>query len=385
MVAPGSLQLPPLSLYVHLPWCERKCPYCDFNSHEVEDLPEQAYIDALLRDLETEIPAVQGRAIGSIFIGGGTPSLFSGAAISRLLRGISNLLPLSSDCEITMEANPGSAEVQRFAAYRAAGVNRLSLGIQSFDTSALQRLGRVHNPEQALAAISLAKTAGFARVNLDLMHGLPEQTSANAQRDLEIAIGQDTEHLSWYQLTIEPNTAFQRRPPSLPDEDVLGDIQAAGEQLLGAARFSAYEVSAWSRDSQAQCRHNLNYWGFGDYLAIGAGAHGKCSERETGRISRYWKTRTPRDYLSRDSDFRAGQRVLTAEELPGEFMMNALRLTEGVPSSWFTARTGLEIASIAATLNSLQSRELVSWSEEGHIAPSALGRRFLDAVVAEFF
>jgi len=379
----AGLTLPPLALYVHLPWCERKCPYCDFNSHETQQLPEQAYIEALLRDLDSELPRLQGRSLTSIFIGGGTPSLFSAGAIARLMRGIGDAVSLSSDCEVTLEANPGSAEVSRFAGYRDAGVNRLSIGVQSFDSAALNALGRVHDCEQALAAAGIAKAAGFTHINLDLMHGLPGQSPAQAAADVIQALAQSTGHLSWYQLTIEPNTRFHRQPPVLPDDDALADIQAHGEILLEGAGFARYEVSAWSRPG-SQCRHNLNYWTFGDFLAIGAGAHGKHTCGDSGVIERYWKTRKPDDYLARSDDFVAGSRQLGETELAGEFMLNALRLEAGFTPMLFESRTGLPVHDLAAPLERMIADSLLEQDLHG-IRATPLGRRFLDTVVAEFF
>jgi len=377
------MQPPPLALYIHLPWCERKCPYCDFNSHEARVIPQEAYVDALLRDLEGDLELAQGRPVATLFIGGGTPSLFSPGAISRLLAGIGSLLQLSPDLEATMEANPGSAEAGKFAGFRAAGITRLSLGIQSFDDACLQALGRVHNSDQARAAIEYARAAGFASFNIDLMHGLPGQSAAAAETDLRTALAFAPPHLSWYQLTIEPNTVFHKRPPQLPSEDALADIQQAGEALLAAAGYGQYEVSAYSRPG-LRCRHNLNYWSFGDYLGIGAGAHGKITDAD-GRIQRYHKTRQPGDYLAASSGtFTTGSRELERADIVGEFMLNALRLNEGFTRDLFEARTGLDFAVIEPQLLKLQERELIVCDHRG-IRASALGRRFLDSVIAEFF
>jgi oxygen-independent coproporphyrinogen-3 oxidase len=374
------MRLPPLGLYIHLPWCQRKCPYCDFNSHEVVDIPEPRYIDALLRDLHNDLPLVQGREVETVFIGGGTPSLFSAASIRTLLNEIANRLELATDVEITMEANPGSAEAKKFRALREAGINRLSLGIQSFDDEQLQALGRVHDSEQAFAAIESAQHAGFDSLNLDLMHGLPGQTLERAERDLLSAIAAGPGHLSWYQLTIEPNTVFHKRPPVLPHEDVLGDIQDRGEQLLSENGYGQYEVSAYSRDG-FQCRHNRNYWTFGDYLGIGAGAHGKITFSDA-HIERYAKRRQPDEYMS--ANFVAGSRTLAADELVGEFMMNALRLNEGFTLAHFNTRTGLDNSVLENRLDSLYRRDLLVF-DGGAIRTTGLGRRFLDSVVAEFF
>lgn len=375
------MQLPPLSLYVHLPWCERKCPYCDFNSHEIAEIPEHDYVTALLRDLERDAPLAAGRRIETLFIGGGTPSLFSAEAIDRLLQGLRQRLDFAPGFEATLEANPGSAEARKFRGFREAGINRLSLGIQSFDDDKLRALGRVHDREQALAAIDYARAAGFDSFNMDLMHGLPGQDEQDALDDLQTAIGCAPLHLSWYQLTIEPNTAFHKDPPLLPVEDALGAIQDAGEQLLASANYRQYEVSAYSQPS-AQCRHNRNYWEFGDYLALGAGAHGKLS-RADGSVLRYSKTRGPRDYL-RAAQPTAESRVVAAEDLPGEFMLNALRLNDGFLFSEFEARTGHSRDSLQPQLGELAGRGLLEISPRG-VAASPLGRRFLDSVIAEFF
>lgn len=377
------LELPPLGLYIHLPWCERKCPYCDFNSHEISVVPQTAYVDALLVDFQQELLNIQGREISSVFIGGGTPSLFSADSIARLLQGIAAMATLATGVEITMEANPSSAEADKFLGFRQAGVTRLSLGIQSFDDTKLQALGRVHSSEQALAAIEFARAANFTSFNIDLMHGLPGQSAQDASTDLETAIACQPAHLSWYQLTIEPNTVFHKRPPLLPVEDALADIQEHGEQLLAQNGFSQYEVSAYSR-AGFQCRHNHNYWSFGDYLAIGAGAHGKISFSD-GRILRYAKTRAPADYLgAANSQHPATSKYIATQDLAGEFMLNALRLNSGFSIDTFASRTGLEAAALEPLLGQLIDRELLQQDSAG-VRTTPLGRRFLDTVVAEFF
>lgn len=373
----------PLSLYIHLPWCERKCPYCDFNSHELRDLPEADYVDALLRDLEGDLALAQGRTIETLFIGGGTPSLFSAREIARLLTGVGSLLNLSPELEATMEANPGSSEAGKFEDFRAAGINRLSLGIQSFDDSCLQALGRVHNSDQAQAAIEHARAAGFDNLNIDLMHGLPGQSVTAAEADLRTALAFQPSHLSWYQLTIEPNTLFHKHPPLLPIEDELADIQQLGEAVLAAAGFSQYEVSAYSAPT-FRCRHNLNYWSFGDYLGIGAGAHGKVSYSD-GRIERYAKTRQPGAYLAaRGGGFTASGQTLSPEDARGEFMLNALRLNDGFTREQFTVRTGLDASILEPTLQRFERERLLGVEGE-QIKTTELGRRFLDTVVAGFF
>jgi putative oxygen-independent coproporphyrinogen III oxidase len=376
------MTLPPLSLYIHLPWCERKCPYCDFNSHEVDAIPEAQYIDALLRDLAHDTHLTQGRKIESIFIGGGTPSLFSADAIKQLMKSMHEIVEVNTQAEITMEANPGSAEALKFEGFRTAGINRLSLGIQSFDDECLSALGRVHNSAQALAAIDHAKAAGFDNINLDLMHGLPGQSLESAKRDLDMAVAADTNHLSWYQLTIEPNTVFYNRVPTLPDEAELGDIQSMGEVVFLKGGFEQYEVSAYCKNSRRSA-HNLNYWRFGDYLGIGAGAHGKITSRD-GSIRRYAKRRQPDQYMkSPEGGHSSEHRALPEEDLPGEFILNALRLNEGFGFDLFSTRTGLNPACIASKVESLQERGLLEVVDE-RIRATETGRRFLDTVITEF-
>jgi putative oxygen-independent coproporphyrinogen III oxidase len=373
----------PLGLYIHLPWCERKCPYCDFNSHEASVVPEQQYIAALLRDFQQDLPLLQGRPIETLFIGGGTPSLFSAAAIEQLLRGVAALAPLSPQLEATMEANPGSAEAGKFRGFREAGITRLSLGIQSFNDDQLLSLGRVHNSDQAHAAIEFARDAGFDSFNIDLMHGLPGQSMGSAQSDLQTALNYQPPHLSWYQLTIEPNTVFHKRPPQLPLEDELADIQEQGEQLLADAGYAQYEVSAYSQPG-FQCRHNLNYWSFGDYLGIGAGAHGKITLAD-GRIQRYSKKRQPDEYLAAaPQEFTASRHVLDANEASGEFMLNALRLNSGFTLQQFETRTGQNAAELAPQLDSFYQRGLLV-NDGDRVKATQIGRRFLDNVIAEFF
>ncbi len=374
------MSLPPLSLYIHLPWCERKCPYCDFNSHESSHIPEQTYVTALLQDLDADLAMAAGRKIQTLFIGGGTPSLFSAESISRLIEGLGKRLELAPDIEATMEANPGSAEADKFLGFRQAGINRLSLGIQSFQDEKLRALGRVHDREQAHAAIGYAKAAHFNSFNIDLMHGLPGQTEADAIFDLETALSFNPPHLSWYQLTIEPNTIFNKRPPTLPVEDALADIQDQGEMLLEKHGYGQYEVSAYSRPGM-ECRHNLNYWSFGDYLALGAGAHGKVTSAD-GSIKRYAKTRAPQDYLQGEC-YTASERTLDRDEIIGEFMLFALRLNNGFSTRRFEHVTGLPAAELNLKVQSLVNRELLS-HEDDKIRATPLGRRFLDSVIAEF-
>lgn len=331
--------LPPLSLYIHIPWCVRKCSYCDFNSHTATPtLPEVLYIDLLLADLEQELVYAHGRELHSIFFGGGTPSLFSAKALGRLLDGIAARISFSPEIEITLEANPGSAEHGKFTDYRHAGINRLSIGIQSFQEAQLKALGRIHGRQEALAVTKLVRSSGFENFNLDLMYGLPDQSLSAALNDLETAITQAPTHVSWYQLTIEPNTIFWNQPPHLPEDEAIWEIYTQGTALLAAAGYLPYEISAYAQAGSA-ARHNLNYWQFGDFLGIGAGAHAKTSTPE-GQIERRWKTRLPSDYLAQ-KNLLAGVRSLSVQELPFEFLMNTLRLHSGVSINLFETRTGL--------------------------------------------
>jgi len=374
--------LPPLALYVHLPWCVRKCPYCDFNSHERgEALPEREYVAALIADLEALLPSVWNRRIVSIFFGGGTPSLFSPEAIERLLSDIRARVPVEPGAEITLEANPGTVEAGRFRGYRAAGVNRLSLGVQSFDDAMLAQLGRIHSADEAKRAIEIAQ-ASFDNVNLDLMYGLPGQTLAMARADAGEAVRWETAHLSAYQLTIEPNTAFYRRPPVLPEHDLAADMQAAYENALAEAGFEHYETSAFARPG-VRCRHNLNYWEFGDYLGIGAGAHGKVSFAD--RVTRHARIKQPKQYLEaamRGASL-AEDRVLDPRELPFEFMLNALRLTQGFAPALYGERTGLALASVEPVLRDAEQRGLLE-RDPSRIRPTERGRRFLNELLQLF-
>jgi oxygen-independent coproporphyrinogen-3 oxidase len=376
--------LPPLSLYVHFPWCVEKCPYCDFNSHPARQPPDQTvYVDALLADLDQDLSLAADRPLASIFMGGGTPSLFDPAQIARLLDGIAGRLSLADDLEVTLEANPGTLEAGRFAGYRAAGVNRLSIGVQSLSSDKLKALGRIHGPGEAVSAAEAAREAGFRSFNLDLMFGLPKQTLAEALDDLRQALELQPPHLSWYQLTLEPNTAFAHRPPPLPDDDLLWDMQEAGQALLAEAGLRQYEISAYAREGH-RCRHNLNYWSFGDYLGIGAGAHGKLTLPD-GSVLRRWKQRHPQAYLAAvgQTGVVSGERVLTAEDLPIEFMMNALRLNEGVAAELYPQRTGLSLEGLASVLEVARDRGLLQ-ADPGRLAPTDLGRRFLNDLLAMF-
>ncbi|MDY4366758.1 radical SAM family heme chaperone HemW [Pectobacterium brasiliense] len=333
------LKLPPLSLYIHIPWCVQKCPYCDFNSHALKgDVPHQEYVDHLLADLDTDLPLASGRELHSIFIGGGTPSLLSAEAMQALLDGVRARIPLTPDAEITMEANPGTVEADRFSGYQRAGINRISIGVQSFDPQKLTRLGRIHGPDEAKRAAHLATGLGLRSFNLDLMHGLPDQSLDEALDDLRQAIALNPPHLSWYQLTIEPNTLFSSRPPTLPDDDALWDIYEQGHALLSAAGYQQYETSAYAKPGY-QCQHNLNYWRFGDYLGIGCGAHGKLTFSD-GRILRTVKVRHPRGYMQ--GTYLDKQHDVANDDRPFEFFMNRFRLLETAPRADFTAYTGLE-------------------------------------------
>lgn len=380
---------PPLSLYIHIPWCIKKCPYCDFNSHGIKqgeqlaDIPEQQYVDRLLEDLAQEVHKVWGRRLHSIFIGGGTPSLFSAEAIDKLISGVRALIPFEGDIEITMEANPGTFEAEKFLGFRQAGINRLSIGVQSFNADHLQKLGRVHNPEQAIAAAEFAHQAGFRSFNLDLMHGLPNQNIEQALKDLKTAIDLKPQHLSWYQLTLEPNTLFYQQPPTLPEDETLWDIQAAGQQLLAEHGFRQYETSAYSQDTSFQSQHNLNYWQFGDYLGIGAGAHGKITRLDLGEIHRTHKKRHPKDYLTKDWQQVSETNVIPPHELSFEFMLNALRLIDGVPKQLYPQRTGQLIESIHPILSQAIEDGLLDNSQQW-IKPSEKGALFLNELLERF-
>lgn len=410
----------PLALYIHIPWCVKKCPYCDFNSHELPMDSQLSmydeYVDTLLLDAASQQTLTQGREISSIFIGGGTPSLLPIAQYQRLFNGLREIFQFAGDIEVTMEANPGTLEHAPFAQYLDVGINRLSIGVQSFAAGQLTTLGRIHDPAQALSAIKAARRAGFERVNVDLMHGLPQQTMSEALNDIQMAHEAGATHISWYQLTIEPNTVFYRNQPILPDEDSLADIEQAGQTLLEHLGYDNYEVSAWAGASDKPCRHNVNYWQFGDYLAIGAGAHGKVTiddrygnqtltadkvsdevlkkvSTETG-IYRFSKSRMPKDYMTFDIDTMnnikkegapkmVGWQAIASDELVSEFMLNALRLHEGVTWSLFEARTGLSYDNIALEVSQLIKQGLLVDDNE-HLQPTALGRRYLNQILRIF-
>ncbi|WP_089390960.1 radical SAM family heme chaperone HemW [Pseudomonas delhiensis] len=375
-------QLPPLAAYVHIPWCVRKCPYCDFNSHAAgPELPEDAYVQALLADLAADRRHVHGRKLTSIFFGGGTPSLFSAQALDRILEGLEREVGFEPGIEITLEANPGTFEQAKFAGYRALGINRLSIGVQSFQADKLKALGRIHDGGEAVRAADMARRAGFDNFNLDLMHGLPQQSVADALADLEQAIALAPTHLSWYQLTMEPNTVFWSQPPELPEDDALWEIQEAGQARLAQAGYRQYETSAYARDG-LRARHNLNYWTFGDFLGLGAGAHAKLSSPQ-GRILRTWKTRLPKDYLNPAKAFQAGERELVAADLPFEFMMNALRLVDGVPVELFEQRTGLPLQAIAEACREARAQGLLAEDDE-RLRPTERGQLFLNDLLQQF-
>ena len=379
---PALFELPPLALYIHIPWCVRKCPYCDFNSHAAgPNLPEAAYVEALLADLDADLQHVHGRQLTSIFFGGGTPSLFSAPALGRILAGVQQRISFADDIEITLEANPGTFEQAKFSAYRQLGINRLSIGVQSFQQSKLTALGRIHDGNEAIRAADMARQAGFDNFNLDLMHGLPEQSIEDALFDLRTAIAQQPTHLSWYQLTMEPNTVFWSQPPQLPEDDILWDIQEAGLQLLAEHGYAQYEVSAYAQAGK-QARHNLNYWSFGDFLGIGAGAHAKLSNPD-GQIIRSWKTRLPKDYLDPDKSFLAGEKILTASELPFEFLMNVLRLNNGAASALFTQRTGLPLSLLAEARKNAEHRGLLL-QDPARLTASREGQLFLNDLLQYF-
>lgn len=352
----------PLALYVHLPWCVRKCPYCDFNSHALRDsLPEQAYRNSLLADLEAELSMAPGRIVSSVFFGGGTPSLVSPHTIGAVIDHVARHGMLAADAEITLEANPGASDRARFGGYRAAGVNRLSIGAQSFNNRLLTQIGRIHDARQARAAVEGARHAGFENVNIDLMFGLPGQDRPDAAADIEAAIGLAPSHVSYYQLTLEPNTLFHAKPPTLPDEDDIAAMHEYGLARLRAEGWFRYEVSAFARSGR-ECRHNRNYWEFGDYLAVGAGAHGKLTV--DGRVTRFTKPRHPRDYMARTDSFRSSESLVMGDDLLFEFLLNALRLREGFALSLFEARTGIGRAMLTPRLEPLTDARLLRLSGE---------------------
>ena len=374
--------LPPLSLYIHIPWCVSKCPYCDFNSHEARGAaPEAAYVDALIRDLEMALPLIWGRKVYTVFFGGGTPSLFSAQAIEKILSNVRMLLPLDVNAEITLEANPGTVEAEKFKGFRDAGVNRLSLGIQSFNETHLKALGRIHNSDEARRAVDIAQCY-FDNINLDLMYALPQQTLAEAEQDVRTALEYKPQHLSCYHLTLEPNTLFHRYPPSLPDDDASSEMQQRIEALLGEHGYQHYETSAFAQPKK-QSRHNLNYWQFGDYLGIGAGAHSKISSRD--QVLRQARYKQPQAYMEQVAQGAPVQTEdkLSRDDLCFEFMMNALRLNQGFSAELFTERTSLPLLLIRSELEQAEQRGLLVRDAQ-RIAPTELGRRFLNDLLEMF-
>ncbi len=377
------LELPPLSLYIHIPWCVRKCPYCDFNSHESPGaIPELDYVAALLKDFHQELPQIQNRTLHSVFIGGGTPSLLSGKSIAALLDGIEKSVGFSDHIEITLEANPGTAEAKKFAEFHSAGINRLSLGIQSFDDRHLLALGRIHNAVEARLAIDFARAAGFDNLNLDIMYGLPRQSPDQAVDDLQTACELEPSHLSWYQLTLEPNTLFFRRPPALPAEDSLEQIRIHGMAALANKNFQQYEVSAFSRPSRLSA-HNVNYWQFGDYLGIGTGAHGKQTDPGNGQIRRTRKIRQPAHYLQSDVSYMAEAVAVDPDQRPLEFLMNTLRLKRGFTTQLFESRTGLPFSTIEKKVEYLISKNFLVKNGDNIVA-SDRGYLLLNSLLEEF-
>ncbi len=377
---------PPLSLYIHLPWCVKKCPYCDFNSHEFSStgFEEEKYIEALIRDLDLELPRIWGRTINTVFIGGGTPSLFSPEALDKLISAIRARLNIHPAIEITLEANPGTAEAEKFRGFREIGINRLSLGVQSFDDKHLKALGRIHDAAQAHHAIELAQEAGFENYNIDLMFGLPGQTISEALDDLDKAVTYSPTHLSWYQLTIEPNTVFNSKPPTLPNDDDIWSMQEQGQSFLETKGFKQYEISAYAKDKYSAL-HNLNYWQFGDYLGIGAGAHGKITNVAERKIERYTRHKIPKRYidLAGTDAVITETRTLKRDELALEFVMNAFRLTGGVPAQLFSERTGLTLKSAERELLLAEERGLIEW-QLNNLKPSPKGIRYLNELLEIF-
>ncbi|EGM71308.1 radical SAM family heme chaperone HemW [Shewanella sp. HN-41] len=377
-----KLELPPLSLYIHIPWCVQKCPYCDFNSHgQNGELPQQAYVDALLEDLRQDLHLVQGRKIHTIFIGGGTPSLFDASQIKRILDGANALIPFSDNIEITMEANPGTLEHDDFSAYRAAGVTRLSIGVQSFSKDKLNLLGRIHDQNEAQIAAQKASQAGYLSFNLDLMHGLPNQRFAEAMADIDTAAALNPPHLSWYQLTIEPNTLFHSKPPQLPDDEALWHIYEQGQQKLAELGYEQYEISAYAKPGY-QCRHNLNYWQFGDYLGIGCGAHGKVTLPEENRIIRTVKIKHPKGYLSA-SNYTFESIDVAEEDRALEYLMNRLRLMTPIPKQEFELRTGQHRDTLAEGMEKAKQRGLLTESTE-HWQLTSKGHMFVNDLLTQF-
>ncbi|NOZ52705.1 MAG: oxygen-independent coproporphyrinogen III oxidase-like protein [Gammaproteobacteria bacterium] len=377
--------LPPLSLYVHIPWCVRKCPYCDFNSHAIQqEVPASQYISALMQDLEHDLHRIWGRRIQSVFIGGGTPSLFSSESIDQLLSALRARLMISANAEITLEANPGTVDYTRFFGFREAGINRLSIGVQSFNNEQLQQLGRVHCRGDAIKAIEMAHQAGFDNINIDLMFGLVSQTQEQALNDINLAVALSPRHISYYQLTIEPNTYFHRYPPILPQDDLIGQIQLHSQQLLAEHGFQQYEVSAYAK-TKHECVHNRNYWEFGDYLGIGAGAHSKITDMQQQKVFRFAKQKHPVAYMEKavEGDVVITEQALSPQEMGIEFMMNALRLTQGFQTSLFTERAGVPMIHIEKSLKLAEQKQLIDWSLSA-IRPTDRGKQYLNDLLELF-
>jgi putative oxygen-independent coproporphyrinogen III oxidase len=377
------IQPPPLSLYIHIPWCVKKCPYCDFNSHEAKgSLPQDLYVAALMQELDDHLALIQHRPLVSIFFGGGTPSLFSASAIEQILAGVAKRVGIQPTTEITLEANPGTIDQVRFRDFKTAGINRLSLGIQSLQDDKLKTLGRIHDRDNAIRAIEIAKASGFDNFNLDIMYGLPHQTIADALHDIALALSFNPTHFSWYQLTIEPNTLFYHQTPPLPADDFIWDMQLAGQALIAQHGFDQYEVSAYSLPNK-ECRHNKNYWEFGDYLGIGAGAHSKMTDHATSQIVRFSQVKNPRDYLDKHKRSQITYNTVSDNDLIFEFMLNALRLTNGVPAELLTQRIGLKLDCIQPIINEAVKRGLLL-DDANRICPSDLGKKFLNDLVGMF-
>jgi len=378
-------ELPPLSLYIHFPWCVKKCPYCDFNSHAKDAaLPETDYINSLLADLDHELPLIWGRKLHSIFMGGGTPSLFSAEAMEQLMSGLRARLNFKPDTEITMEANPGTFEQHKFKSFNDIGINRLSIGVQSFNNKHLQQLGRIHDAKEAIRAIEVAHKAGFEKINIDLMYGLPSQTLGEAKGDLQMAMAMNPSHISHYQLTIEPNTYFHVHPPFVPDDERIADIEESCREMFAANGYDRYEISAFAKSGQ-QCQHNMNYWQFGDYIGIGAGAHGKLTDVAKQQIERRWKVKNPRDYLAASSTEQqtSGSQLLDQQTSAFEFFLNAFRLIEGFDSNLFALRTGQPISSVDKQLQLAESKGLIEWGLDT-IRPTQTGLQFLNNLTELF-
>lgn len=373
----------PLSLYIHIPWCVRKCPYCDFNSHEAKtSLPQELYVAALIQELDSRLHLIQDRPLKSIFFGGGTPSLFSAKSIGQILDAVAKKISLDARIEITLEANPGTIDQAHFGGFRMAGINRLSIGIQSLQDDKLKMLGRIHDRANAMRAVDFAKDAGFDTFNLDIMYGLPNQSLQDALQDIQDALSFQPTHFSWYQLTIEPNTVFYRERPPLPVDELIWDMQLAGQELLQTSGFKQYEVSAYS-ETHRECLHNRNYWEFGDYLGIGAGAHSKMTNHETGEVLRFSQVRHPKDYLDASKRQLLQPNIVSEKDIIFEFMLNALRLSDGVANTLFTLHTGLPISRIQPVLSAAIERSLLT-ADENYLRPTALGKKFLNDLTMMF-